>query len=156
QEDGVVIAKALTSGAGVEELFIDNTTGDVHLRNRTLLARLNVLDQLTPQGAYIDRVIWGNDGQSFMVRVWAGSGFDWAIFEFSPRPAEKTTWLAPPTATLVRQEPFDLAWTRALGGGRADEVTTIVLDSRRDVLYAGMRGQEPEPRNYGAGVLVNH
>jgi hypothetical protein len=42
-----------------------------------------------------------------------------------------------------------------LGGGRADDVTTIVLDSRREVLYAGMRGQGPDPHNYGAGVLVN-
>jgi hypothetical protein len=154
QEDDVVIAKVLTSGAGVEELFIDNATGDVHLRNRTLLAPLYVLDQLIPQGAYIDRVIWGNDGRSFMVRVWAGPGFDWAIFELSPRPAAKATWLAPPTATLVRQEPFDLSWTRMLGG-RADEVTTVVLDSRRDVLYAGMRGLGSDPHNFGVGVLVN-
>jgi hypothetical protein len=145
QEQDAVVGKVGAGGGGVEELFIDDATGDLYFRNRTLLTRLHVVERLTPAGAYIDRVIWGNDGVSFMVRV--GFGSAWAIFELSPRPATNMTWRTAPTAVLVRQETF-----AALGD---DEVFTIVLDSRRDILYGGDRGREMDPYNYRAAVLVN-
>jgi hypothetical protein len=159
QEPGAVIGKVQVGSGGVEELFIDDATGDLHFRNRKVLTRLDVREQLTPPGAAIQPVIWGNDGMSFMVGVGIACCWhpaEWAIFELSARPARNATWVTPPTARLVRQEAFDVTWTAALGGGIADEVTTIVLDSRRDILYGGHRGREIDPYNYTAAVLVNH
>jgi hypothetical protein len=165
QEQGAVVGRVGIGAAGVEELFIDDATGDLYLRNRAFLTRLAVREQLTPAGAALGCVIWGNDRVSFMVSVVpdrssstcgrSGAAFEWAIFELSARPAGTRTWLTPPTARLVRQETFDMAWTAAVGAGLPDQVFTVVLDSRRHILYGGLRGRNPDPFNYQAGVLVN-
>jgi hypothetical protein len=159
QEPGAIIGKVRLGRPGVEELFIDQATGDLYFRNRAVLTRLNVLERLTPAGATLGRVVWGNDGVSFMVSVATNpfsGAYDWAVFELSERPAKDKTWETAPTARLLRQEPFDVAWTAAVGAGVPDEVFTVVLDGRREILYGGHRGRAPDPSNYKGAVLVNH
>jgi hypothetical protein len=152
QEQGAVIGKVGVGSHGVKELFIDSSAGDLYLRNRNFVAKLDIRGLLSPANSGISGVVWGNDNVSFM--VWLGSPTNaWAIFELSARPAANATWTDAPTATLVRQE-AQASWN--LSGYPADELYgSFVLDRNRDILGSSLRGVGGDPYNYRTAVLLN-
>src|SRR5438876_12408345 len=98
---GAVIGKAAKYVGVIEQLFVNETDGDVYFRNGTLVTKLNVLSQLR-SGSLIFRLQWGARNDTFLVEGGVpneGVSFFYAFV--LNRPGPDRALRDPPVATRV-------------------------------------------------------
>ena len=99
---GAVIGKAAKYVGVIEQLFINQTDGDVYFRNGTLVTKLNVRSQLR-SGSLVFRLHWGARNDTFLVEGGVPSEGAWSYYAFVlNRPGPDRAFRDPPVATLVR------------------------------------------------------
>jgi hypothetical protein len=138
---GAVIGKAAKYVGIIEQIFVNQTDGDVYFRNGTLVTKLNVRSQLRA-GSLVSLRSWGARNDTFLVEG-AVPGEDvshFYVFTLS-RPQPDRVFGDPPTATLVRgPEVLDVPWMRGLPLGFGGVIALnylAALDDNLDVILPG-------------------